>query len=284
MLGLLRVVQCLLYLSASAVVKCQETNSRIDGFLSRLDTTNAVELQSSAEALVLTDLYDSSSQCVARNIWDVTQGVVSDLSDRQTSTDRVWASVVLFVIVAASVLSVLRGAKLVKPCLFISAALVGYYIGMSVAFQLQDWMSFDACVVPLFIGVGFGIVAGFIAVSLLDKMVFLLGAAVGIVAALMAKQIFVSFADHHDTTSSYATTLLNWYWLFAIGCGILGGCLLRVHEDRLLRIATVLVGAWGLSISLMPLLALWDVTVPSWSPLLIFFAAIVIGAVCQRSN
>lgn len=251
-------------------------------------------------ALVAPGSQDPSAQCISQNVWDVTQGVDADVTGSPYCNSaflglcpaNVWGSALLVAILVASTVCLLLGGKLVKPCLFIGAFLVGYYVSMSITFLLQQWIGFDACTVPLCVGVVVGIVAGITMLNFLHLTVFIAGAFVGVVGAIMAKQLVLSFVGNctGDCLLNVAE-LQNWYWLVAAGCGILCGCCLRVEEAKLLAVSTAVVGAWGVAISLMPLFALWadkkeniGLQVRPWCVTLTFCIALAGGIMFQLKH
>jgi hypothetical protein len=281
MSAILPIFSCFVSLVAIRSATCQEVNRSNAGFLHNVDPGKWAADYNSIIALITTDAHDPGSQCISRDIWDVAEGIKSDLSDLTSNSGESWGTIVLVVILAASALCCFAGAKLIKPSLFICAFLLGYYVGMCLAFLLQDWLDFDPCTVPLIIAIVAGIAAGIIVISLVDWAVFILGAGIGLVTAVIAKTFIVAFINHNNLQSSTVTTLLEWYWVIAVGVAVLSGILLKRHEDGLFIPCTAGVGAWGLSITLMPILAIWGVTVSGWSSLVTFAICILLGLLVQ---
>merc|ERR1712048_1278799 len=101
-------------------------------------------------------------------------------------------------------------------------------------------------------------------------MVFLFGAGIGFVGAIMLKNVILAICPDSILQHDAVQLVFDWYFFIALVIAFLAGKYLRHHERQLFKVGTAIVGAWGIALTLIPLLVLWGVTVPAWSSLATF--------------
>lgn len=243
--------------------------------------------------------------CLAMDVNAAMSGITSGLSGI-TLFIAEFMNVFIF---GASVFVACTGKLYARPAVGIVAFIAGYQIGSMALNQysifaaninemaatactatksIEQHVSFDVspcdfalpyepCYTPLVGAILLGLLATAAAMCLLDWVVFILGAAVGVVVVGQLKELMIMFAP-----AMYAQWTMNCpYWAIAAAFGLLGGLVAKWREGDIFLIATAIVGAFGAMFSFASVLALYGLSFPQIGDEIVFGVIALTGFIVQ---
>lgn len=246
-----------------------------------------------------------TSGCLAMDVDAAMQGITSQLAGVQLFVAQ-FLNVGIF---GASIFIAISGQHWFKPAVGTVAFISGYNVGSMLLNQyalfaanvnemaatacdatkkLEEHVSFDVspcdfalpyepCYTPLLGAIVIGLICTGFALWLLDWVVFVMGAAVGVVVVGQAKEIMMAFYPEY-----YAQmTMTVPYWGIAVGFALVGGLIAKWQEKGIFLLATSAVGGFGASTSFRSVFALYGISIPEIGDMVVFIAVAVGGAIVQ---